>query len=530
MAPHITRTGHVSLAPEQFSRLRDLLAAFGGVYLDAAQQRVLEAGLVQRLDATGTGLEAYEQHIRSGAGRDELRRLAELVLNHETFFFRNQPHLRALRDVLLPEIHRRKPAGAPIRIWSAGCATGEEPYSIAIAALEALGHTDRPIAIYGTDLSEIALEKARAGYYRGRALGNLTPDLLWRYFQPQGDGYLVGPRVRSVVRFAQLNLLDPFPDEVWGCDAIFCQNVTIYFQAETRRSLIARFFASLPPEGLLFLGFSETLWNVFDGFRSREVAGAYVYYKEPYNRGGTNDRRLTTNDQRPTTDGQRPTANGQRPTANGQRPTANGQGPKRMGKPRAQSPAGTQGGARRASCVVRRASDEQVSDDAATLQRSAALLDEGRVEEAIELLRHISPESPLAARALTLVARAHADRGDLELAVAEIRRGLEIDPLHDEAYLLLGVIYGRQSAWQAAAGELERARYLSPASPLISFHLADAYWHAGRRDLALREYQVTMRKLAAHPPDSLVGGVAVSWLRDTCARQIEQLARGAAAR
>ena len=136
------------LAPEQFVSLRDRLADYSGVYLDLTRLRLLEHGLAQRLHATGDDWAAYERRIQGPAGRDELRLLAELVLNHETIFFRNGPHLRALREVLLPELHQRKPAGAPIRIWSAGCATGEEPYSLAITALETLGPPlARPVEI-----------------------------------------------------------------------------------------------------------------------------------------------------------------------------------------------------------------------------------------------------------------------------------------------------------------------------------------------------------------------------------------------
>src|SRR5687767_14170577 len=93
------------LSPDQFARLRDLLAEFGGVYLDTTRQRMLEVGLVRRLQATGDDLASYERRVGSPGGRQELRLLAELVLNHETLFFRNGPHLRALREVLLPEIH-----------------------------------------------------------------------------------------------------------------------------------------------------------------------------------------------------------------------------------------------------------------------------------------------------------------------------------------------------------------------------------------------------------------------------------------
>lgn len=497
--PTALDAGRVSLTPEQFDRLRDLLASFGGVYLDTTQQRALEGALARRLSVTGEDLERYQRRIGSAGGRDELRRLAEHVLNHETYFFRNQPHLRALRDVLLPEIHRRKPAGAPIRIWSAGCSTGEEAYSLAITALETLGHAGRPVEIIGTDLSEAALEKARAGVYRGRSLRQVTPELLERYFTPHAGGYAVGPAARAVVRFTQLNLLEPFPETVRGCDAIFCQNVTIYFRAEARRDLIARFYEWLPPGGLLFLGFSETLWNVFDRFRSREVDGAYVYYKEleaDEQRRGADERRPARREERSIASRRRIIA-GQR-TVSGQRAAVDS-------APPAVSPG------------------QDSADE--ILARSRLLLDEGRAEEALELLRTIPPGSAHAALALTLVARAHADRGNLEQAVAEVRRSLELDALNDEAYLLLGVIYGRQGAWQAAARELERARYLRPDLPLVSFHLADAYRNDGRVELAAREYRSVLNKLADHPPDAILGGVAVSWIRETCERRLEHLMR-----
>src|SRR5579859_4273942 len=236
------------LSPEQFAALRDLLAQESGVYLDSARQRVLENGLARRLTITGVSLGDYLGRVHGGSGRDELRRLSELVLNHETFFFRNRPHMRALQDVLLEEVHRRKPIGAPIRIWSAGCATGEEAYSLAIAACETAGRLEgRSVEIWATDLSATALVQAQTGHYRGRAIANLTPDLLARYFQPHGAGYLVGPTLRSMVRFAQLNLLDPLPIQAQGMDIVFCQNVMIYFQLETCRAVLARIYESMAP-------------------------------------------------------------------------------------------------------------------------------------------------------------------------------------------------------------------------------------------------------------------------------------------
>jgi chemotaxis protein methyltransferase CheR len=494
------------LAPEQFARLRDRLAEYSGVYLDLARLRLLENGLTQRLRATGDDLAAYERRIQVPSGRDELRLLAELVLNHETIFFRNGPHLRALREVLLLEIHQRKPVGAPIRIWSAGCATGEEPYSLAIAALETLGQPlARPVEIWATDLSEPALRKAREGFYRGRALQNLPADVLARYFKPKGDGFIVGDALRSLVRFESLNLLDPFPRDAAGVDMIFCQNVTIYFQLKTCQELIARFYASLPAGGLLFLGFSETLWNIFDRFLSREVAGAYVYYKAALEAAAAPAAAALPQRKADTRLERRQRALGTT------RSRDSGGSVSRDHKKVFHDHATT-------------AQARELSDQAA-LVAGRELLAQGKIAEALETLRRVSPQSGCAPQALTLTARAHADRGDLDLAAAEIQRAIEIDALNEEAHLLLGIILGRQGQWQSAIQQLERARYLSADSALVSFYLAEAYRQGGRADKAAREYRNTLRKLDMHPPGVLLDGVAVGWLRETCQRQIEYLPR-----
>lgn len=484
-----------AFSPEIFFFFRDALARYSGVYLDLARQRLLEQSVARRMAGTGDTLAAYQWRVAAPQGRAELARLAELVLNHETMFFRNGPHFQALRQQLLPELHARKPAGAPLRIWSAGCATGEEPYSLAIAALETLGQPlPRPVEIFATDLSEPALQKARSGIYRGRTLQNIAPDQLERYFTPSANGYyVVSDAVRSLVRFEQLNLLEPFPAIAQGMDIIFCQNVTIYFQLKTCQELIARFYDCLPVGGLLFLGFSETLWNIFEHFSTREVAGAYVYSK-----GRTHITRSL---------GPAPA-----PQARRNQTEALAQPPARRA-PATAPLAGSQ--ARNASPGA----------DRALLTRGYELLHADRYDEALEVLRHIPLHSAIVPEALTLIARVHADRGDLELASAEVQRAIEIDALHHEAYLLLGLIASRQGQWLAAIQQLERARYLNHDAPIVSYYLAEAYRQAGRAEKAIQEYRNTLQKLQKHPPGELLDGVAVSWLAETCQRHIELISR-----
>lgn len=466
------------LRPEQLIALRDRLAAYCGVYLDDARLPALRIALLHRAADTGCAPAALATLLQRTSAQAELQQLAELVLNHETLFFRNRQHMQALREVIIPEWHRRLPPGVPLRLWSAGCATGEEPYSMAIIALEALGSPlPRPVEIWATDLSTAALAHARGGSYRGRTLGHLSPTQRVRYFNARGHSLTVNEQVRRLVRFEQQNLLDPFPSAARGMHVIFCQNVTIYFQVATCRALMGRFYETLAEGGSLLLGFSETLWNIFDRFRWREVADAYVYYKESQ----------VLRSERPAT------------------------APLSLDRPQAAAPARP----------MRPAPSQFTSPE--VVARGRALLDAGEVEAALRLFHTTPLAGGHAPQLLALTAQAHANRGDLDLAVAEAHRALELNPLTIDAYILLGQIYARQGQPLDAIRQLDRARYLDSESPLIAFHLAECYHQVGRTESALREYRNTLRHLSPHPPNLLIGGVAVGWLRETCQRYVTQL-------
>ena len=202
----------------------------------------------------------------------------------ETSFFRNQPQLDALRRVVIPQILRAK-AHLPIRklrIWSAGCSTGEEPYTLRMLTLEeASGQLkDWSIEILATDLNERSLAQAQEGIYGTYSTRNLTPTYRTKYFLPQEDKLQVNALSRSNISFSRLNLSDDSRMTFMkSIDIIFCCNVLIYFDLASKRRVIQHFFNNLLPHGYLFLGHSESLYGVNDEFRLVHLPGATAYVK-----------------------------------------------------------------------------------------------------------------------------------------------------------------------------------------------------------------------------------------------------------
>jgi chemotaxis protein methyltransferase CheR len=236
-----------------------------GIRFTDEKRILLEGRLGKRLRALGLGsFDEYCDLVRMDESGEETVELLNLVTTNHTFFFREGEHFDFLSGVALPEARRRmaRSASYPFRIWSAGCATGEEAYSIAIALLESFGPEApaRDIGILGTDISTMALDNARKGLYQEARLGGLSKALRDRYLaKARGGSYEVRAPVRELVLFKRLNLMEPrFPFR--GCfDVIFCRNVMIYFDAESRDRLIDSLFAVTKPGGYLFIGHSESL-------------------------------------------------------------------------------------------------------------------------------------------------------------------------------------------------------------------------------------------------------------------------------
>jgi chemotaxis protein methyltransferase CheR len=236
-----------------------LLRRETGIRIDRSQHSSLRAALARATpggDAAGF-LQAADDPVW---GRETIARLVDAVTIKETYFLREPRQLDAIPwRLLLERAHRA--GSSNVRVWSAACATGEEPYTLALLASEALGGTDPPVSILGTDISTVALEGALAGRYRERAVSAIEPALRRRYFDEDGDALIVGERLRRLVRFAPHNLAhDPLPPLGEApFDLILCRNVLIYFDGATVERAIDGLEHALRTDGMLILGSADTL-------------------------------------------------------------------------------------------------------------------------------------------------------------------------------------------------------------------------------------------------------------------------------
>lgn len=295
------------LRADEYRLLRDLISERLGIWFGPEARTSLERRLRERLGVRGlTSFGDYYQLLKySPLGAEEWDEAGELLTTHETYFFREDYQLRAFADELLPMLAARP--RRRVQVWSAGCSTGEEAYTIAMLILESkLFDPTRgwEVRVYGSDLSKKCIAAARRGVYGGASFRTTPDDARERWFvpiTPAVDGsaatsaihYGVSSQVRSLCHFTQMNLLDDERTQLVGrCDVIFCRNVVLYFDAAARRRVIDMFYERLVPGGVLLLGHAESLLNVSTAFELLHLKGDLVYRKPdsgstspPSNRG-----------------------------------------------------------------------------------------------------------------------------------------------------------------------------------------------------------------------------------------------------
>ncbi len=252
-----------------------------GIVIDPEQSSAMRRWIGKRLRSRGTDIAGYLDLLREPADSRELFKMLGLFLNHETFFFRDFNQLAFFAETCLPEIEsfNSERGLERVHIWSAGCSTGEEAYTLAI--ILAVMRTDPALEyqVMGTDIDPQAIEFARMGRYAPKAARSVPEPYLNDFFVKSSDGYQVSKKLRQRVEFSPVNLLDTAAIERLGAfDAIFCKNVLFYFNIPTQESIIERLYRSLNAGGYLFIDYSLTLQKVMKQF-DLEGFGKYYYRK-----------------------------------------------------------------------------------------------------------------------------------------------------------------------------------------------------------------------------------------------------------
>ena len=269
----------VQVTEGELEEIRTLIEERSAILFDSSRERFFSTRVREHVE---------EKHLSGGAdllhsvrkSGLEYEALLERLLTQETSFFRYPGVFEALEKTVLPEVQERKFWENPrkLRIWSAGCSTGEEPYSIAIAVSDALKFAEAwEIEILATDVSRRALRHAERGVYSKRSLKDLSERQMEAHFAPAKHGFHVKPRTRRMISFAQMNLADSV--YVGKVDCIFCMNVLMYFSADRRLAILHRFYDALESGGYLLLGHSETLSNVRLNFEPVVLGDCRIYRK-----------------------------------------------------------------------------------------------------------------------------------------------------------------------------------------------------------------------------------------------------------
>jgi chemotaxis protein methyltransferase CheR len=277
------------LSSDDFSLFQELLIETSGLFFEESRSQSLHLALWQRLQHRGH--DSYREYYNllkfHPEGRLEIRELLDLITIGETYFFRNKAQFDVLMRFALPEIMQRKINSGEkwLRVWSAGCSGGDETYSIAMALMEVVpSYQNWQISILGTDINRNVLACAKEATYGEKHLNHLPKDYVAKYFKVRGTTYILNTNVRELARFEYHNLAkDPFIHEgMQNIDIIFCRNVMIYFDSQTSLRVIENFYNCLAREGYLFLGHSETLWQITDKFERVEFPQTFIYKKRLY--------------------------------------------------------------------------------------------------------------------------------------------------------------------------------------------------------------------------------------------------------
>lgn len=473
------------LSDELYLLFRDLLHERSGLNYPLNKRNDLQHGLNMTLQLTGhTTLAALYSAVRDASGPAWDALISQLTIG-ETYFFRNGTQFDVLRTVIIPDLFERRAPLHGMRIWSAGCATGEEPYSIAMLMHDLLiGHPNWQVSILATDINLNFLQRARTAVYGEWSFRETLPAMRERFFTREENRWRLRPEITRLVSFARLNLAAAsYPSIANGTcalDVIFCRNVTIYFNEQTTRRIVERFYNALTPGGWLIVGHAEPQASTYSQFEVHNFPGTVIYRKSldaplfgfdalsgTFSAGGNPVIQLSAADQLPATTFTPPA-----PVC-----PAMAQAQPAAFKPLPRQP-------------------EPLHAPAAVVVDLESVIENGQQA---------------------------ADRGDWTQAEELCRQALDRDPLAVCAHYLLGQIYEQQQRLDEALAAYRRTVYLERNFVPGIIGMANVWRQLTRPTEAEKYFRNALKLLALLPPDRLIDGMAGATAADLTVLVQQQL-------
>lgn len=453
------------MSNSELATIKKMVYEHCGLLLEGiAEERLRKAVDTKMKAAACTNFKAYRQLIsQDGQAFNDL--VNQLTVN-ETYFFREAEQIELLVKVLVPQILAKKSPSAEVRILSAGCSSGEEPYSLAIALREALGAiAAKKIHLDAGDLDQEILKKAQHGLYSDFSFRGVNPELRKRYFKPQTQGHQLIPEIRQLVSFHQLNLLAPvYPKQLGNYDIIFFRNVSIYFDLETRRLIQHKFYNLMEDNAILLLGSSETLGNDLGVFELVEQQNQYYFIKG--------------DDYRP--------SQPLKPTAElTSELTRELTVPLEINLP--------------TQVFQSQPSIELVAPALPDIKTIQQLVADGEQERALQLLDQLLASNTELQAARLIKSWLLINNKKFSQAEVLLEEAFTADPWSVDAMLMQGLSYKWQQQIEEATQWFKKAIYSYPECWSAHYYLADIYRNENQPAAAIRSYQTLLRILAVNP-------------------------------
>ena len=477
-----------SVIPENlFPLYQSFLAEDVGLYFDESTRRSLSMSVVKRMEASK--IDSFSDYLSfikfDSAGHEELKNLVDIITIPETFFFRNTPQFDALIKHILPELITKRVSEGNyyINIWSAGCSTGAEPYSLAIAVSEALGSVHNwKISILATDINRTSMSFAQKGVYTSRYLDHIPEDLKDKYFTKKGSQYHLDSSIIKMINFEYHNLVTDlyYLKGMKNLDMVFCRNVTIYFSQDITRKVIANIYRTLADGGYLFIGHAETLYGISQDYETIEFPDTFIYRKN----------------------------------------------------------LGVNSEAKKIKFPI----FDKVPVDTSLPSPPFAYIPQIDIPEPIpeivlalpppQKTTHTHTEKKHKNEGLTQIAELqslaneYADNGRSDEALTILRDILDIDSFNVDAHLLSGILFYGAQEYSKAENHLKTVKYYDHNNVVSYYYLGEIYSDTKQNLKALREYKNAINLLKKLPREShigILGNFTAGFLLQFCEKKLKNL-------